>query len=123
VNNLPNAGWLNAHFVNDGMEPNVPAPDVTKCDANGNPFELPGGGSLYYSPFNGPYITIHDKVFGKDFPYPEFDPSPATITLDDSQWNADCKDPANAIPRPDQYPTDQRLEPVSVIDVVHFDRR
>jgi hypothetical protein len=51
----------------------------------------PSGGSLYYSPYNGPQIKQYYGLFGKQTRW-IYAPSPATLTMDDSQWHhkSDC---------------------------------
>jgi hypothetical protein len=61
-----NSGWINAHYVNDGMPAYKVAPGVPACvggrppaTSTPQPAAVPSGGSVYYSPYGGDTITYH----------------------------------------------------------------
>ena len=90
---VANQGYLNAHYINDGMPANQKDANVPACGTTPTPSPppMPSGGSLYYSPYNGPYITYHYGLFNRDTKQ-VYAPSPATLTMDDNQWHKglDC---------------------------------
>lgn len=108
-----NAGWLNAHFVDDGMAPGEVAPDVPPCSGGDSSGELPGGGSLYFSPYPGDKIKVYSHFMGHTlFSHEVPEESPATVTLHSGQWES-CNLPEKATPSADQMPTDQRITTLS----------
>jgi hypothetical protein len=88
---VTNQGYLNAHYINDGKLANQVDSGVPQCGATSTPPPLQSGGSLYYSPYNGPYITYHYGPFNR-LTKQVYAPSPATLTMDDNQWHkgSDC---------------------------------
>ena len=74
-----------------------PPPITTPPNNPSGPGTLPGGASIYYSPFNGPWITWN---YGFSRAYA---PSPATVVMDASQWHvgSNCWD-GLAIPSVEQ---------------------
>ncbi len=98
-----NQGWINAHFVNDGTGPGQVAPGVPPCDSSQ---PLPGGGSLYYSPYDGPDIKVYKNRWPFDSAYNWVSaPSPATVTLDQKVWQPGCN-ASNSVP---QSPANKRI--------------
>lgn len=65
-----------------------PPPSPSPAPGGGH---LPSGGSLYYSPYNGPNIIYHYGLFNRSKKWVSA-PSPATVTFDDGTWHhgADC---------------------------------
>lgn len=86
-NGEPNVGYINTHYINDGMYANQAYPGVTQCGASpapSQPTPTPGG-SLYYSPYDGPNIIVHYGVLGKQTKW-VYAPSSSTTTVDKSGW-------------------------------------
>lgn len=80
-------GFVNDRFAATPNSANEPTPGEPFCD-----------GSLYYSPYNGDDITYHNLPGGL-WDRPLRAPSPASLTLDTSEWHrgADCNS-AYAVP-------------------------
>jgi hypothetical protein len=51
VGRRPNVGYLNTHYVNDGMIANQVAPGVPQCGSTPTPNPTPSVRAVYYSPF------------------------------------------------------------------------
>jgi hypothetical protein len=99
ANGRVNAGYLNAHYVDDGMLANQVAPGVPPCDATPAqppqpPAPTPGGASVYYSPFND------DRIYWW-MPWKRV-PSPASLTLYRSAWSLGTCSGARAGDFPDE---------------------
>ncbi|HEY5052912.1 MAG TPA: hypothetical protein VII45_05825 [Solirubrobacterales bacterium] len=95
-------GWVNEHFINDGAPANAFVPGEPSCGASsqGGSSYSPGG-SLYFSPYNGPNIKVHYGPFGvltKWVPAT----SPATYTADVHEWHpsggGSCPDLSSIVP-------------------------
>lgn len=98
-------GWVNEHFINDGAAANTFVAAETLCgttSSGGSSSSPPKpGGSLYYSPYNGPEIKVHPV---RHLPFTKWTqaPSPATYTADFRVWHPNggsaCPDASASVP-------------------------
>lgn len=106
-------GWISDRYLNTPNKANHPTPGEPECGpGGGNPAPPPqpkNGGSIYFSPYDGPDIKYYKKRWPWDSAYDMvYAPSPADVTLDQKVWQPGCNN-ANAVPAPHQLPAGKRI--------------
>lgn len=101
-------GWVADRYLNTPIKANERVNGEPDCNASAPPPALPGGGSLYFSPYNGNDILVYYGPFNRLKRW-ETHPSPASLTLDEKVWQPDCGNASKAVPAANQLPKNKRI--------------
>lgn len=113
---IPNGqtGWMPDRYLNTPNIANKFTPNEPECGSGGGgnpapPPPLKNGGSIYFSPYDGPDIKYYKKRWPGDSAYSWVNaPSPADVTLDQNVWQPGCNN-SRAVPAPHQLPAGKRI--------------